>query len=83
MISKVVAPVELDVAARALAQRLAQGPTVALGNDLALLDASPTGSFADALEAEARAQAVSISTHDAAEAIAAFLEKRDARFEGR
>ena len=83
LVARVVAPVELDVAAGSLADRLAQGPTIALGNDLSLLDAAYGRTFAEALDAEAAAQASSISTSDASEAIAAFLEKRDARFQGR
>jgi enoyl-CoA hydratase/carnithine racemase len=83
LVARVVAPVELDVACHSLAERLAQGPTVALGNDLSLLDAAYGRTFREALDAEAAAQANSIATRDATEAIAAFLEKRDARFEGR
>lgn len=83
LVCAVVAPGSLDGAVAALASRLAAGPTVAIAQDLALLDASLGRSFAEALDAEAASQALSLSTTDAAEAIAAFLAKRDARFEGR
>jgi enoyl-CoA hydratase/carnithine racemase len=40
-------------------------------------------SMADALEREAAAQAVCLASEDGREALAAFLEKRQARFSGR
>ena len=38
--------------------------------------------FADAVEAEAVAQVVNLSTADASEAMRAFMEKRDPNFTG-
>lgn len=40
-------------------------------------------SLAQALEAEAQAQAVNIGSRDTAEALRAFVEKRTPTFEGR
>ena len=40
-------------------------------------------SMAEALEAEGLAQALSFQTRDTIEAILAFVQKRDPRFEGR
>ncbi len=40
-------------------------------------------SFAEALDLEGQSQAICIATDDADEGVAAFLEKRDAEFEGR
>jgi enoyl-CoA hydratase/carnithine racemase len=83
LVSRVVDPEDLDASVEGLAQRLANGPTVALANDVALLGGSLQSSFADAVTAEALAQAANVATDDVAEAMAAFLEKRDARFQGR
>jgi enoyl-CoA hydratase/carnithine racemase len=67
----------------AWARALAAGPPVALAQTKALLDRSSTSSLADALAAEAAAQTVNFATADTAEAIAAFLEKREPRYRGR
>jgi enoyl-CoA hydratase/carnithine racemase len=83
LVCRVVEPDELDRTARELAGRLALGPGVALRGDLELLDASSHSTFAEAIEREAVTQARNARTEDAREAIAAFLEKRDARFTGR
>ena len=45
--------------------------------------AAEQGSLADVMELEAQLQAAAVLTHDHAEGVAAFLEKREARFEGR
>jgi 2-(1,2-epoxy-1,2-dihydrophenyl)acetyl-CoA isomerase len=83
LVARVVNPDELDHAVHYVASRLASGPTVALRHDVELLQASLNSSFEDAIEAESSAQVDNLSTEDAAEAIAAFLEKRDATFHGR
>ncbi|HLK45789.1 MAG TPA: enoyl-CoA hydratase-related protein, partial [Acidimicrobiales bacterium] len=83
LVARVASPESLEAEVEALVERLATGPTVALSNDVALLAASSTATFAEAIDAEAAAQVRAIGSRDAAEAIAAFLEKREARFEGR
>ena len=69
--------------ARALAGRLAAGPTVAIGvmrqNIAAALDAD----YASALLAEAEGQRIAASSADAIEGGVAFLQKRKAAFQGR
>ena len=70
-------------AAQELAAQLAARPTLALGWTKRLLRAAEQSSLADAMETEAQLQASAVRTHDHAEGVAAFLEKREARFEGR
>lgn len=74
---------ELPDAARTIAMRLANGPTLAYGRIKAMLGCSLDNGFADQLELEARHQKAAFSTDDCQEGIAAFVEKRNARFTGR
>jgi 2-(1,2-epoxy-1,2-dihydrophenyl)acetyl-CoA isomerase len=69
--------------ARALAQRLAHGPTRALGLSKQLLNRSLDSTLAASLSDEARAQSAATTTSDLVEGMAAFREKREARFTGR
>ena len=69
--------------ARTLARRLASGPTRALGMSKQLLNRSLDSSLAVSLSDEARAQSAATTTSDLVEGMAAFREKRDARFTGR
>ncbi|HEY2429401.1 MAG TPA: enoyl-CoA hydratase [Acidimicrobiales bacterium] len=82
LVNKVVPADELDKAVDDWAARLAQGPTLALSLTKRLLDNSFATSFDQALEDEARSQHVTFSTHDAREAIGAFVQKRDPSFQG-
>lgn len=68
---------------RMMARELAAMPPVALAQDKALINESLTCTFADALQHEARAQAVNFATADAEEGRRAFLEKRSPVFTGR
>lgn len=74
---------ELPAAARALAQRLAAGPTLALANTKRALTAAAQRHLADQLELEATLQQEHGASHDYAEGRAAFVEKRPGRFLGR
>jgi 2-(1,2-epoxy-1,2-dihydrophenyl)acetyl-CoA isomerase len=69
--------------AQALADRLAAGPTRSLGLSKRLLNASFEHGLADSLELEGHFQALATSSPDLVEGMAAFKEKRDARFDGR
>ncbi|MGR3498113.1 MAG: oxepin-CoA hydrolase, alternative type [Limimaricola soesokkakensis] len=66
--------------AMALADRLAQGPTVTQGEIKALMNGAATGDFFTQLDAERDAMARAQGTAEAAEGIGAFLEKRSPDF---
>jgi 2-(1,2-epoxy-1,2-dihydrophenyl)acetyl-CoA isomerase len=66
-----------------LAQRLAQGPTLAYGLAKTGLYRGLTMSLEDTLNMEARNQAVAARSQDRAEGAAAFRDKRQPRFSGR
>ena len=68
---------------QARARSLAQGPTEALRRTKAALRAADVNSHAEQLALEARLQGESARTWDFAEGVAAFVQKRPARFEGR
>lgn len=77
LVTRVVAPSELDGTVDAMAERLAAGPARALSLTKQLLESSVNGGSMDqALRLETQAQVNNISGPDAAEAKAAFLEKR-------
>lgn len=82
MIHKVVPDAELDAAALALAERLAAGPTIALGLMRQGLHAALEEDYAAAMEREARNQRQARGSADAVEGGRAFLEKRAPRFTG-
>ena len=69
--------------AEALADRLAAGPTRSLGLSKRLLNASFETDLADSLELEGHFQALATTSPDLVEGMAAFREKRDARFDGK
>ena len=75
---------ELDAFVDDWAARLAAGPPIALAQTKRLLNNSFAGhAWSEALEDEGAAQTVNFGTADTAEAMAAFLAKRDPRFTGR
>ena len=82
MIHKLVADVDLDAAAFALAERLAAGPTIALGAIRRGLHAALESDLATALAREADDQRAMRGTADAAEGGLAFLQKRAPAFRG-
>ena len=68
--------------ARALTQKLANGPTVGLGLTKMLIQAAALNSLDEQLEMEAKSQKISGETPDYAEGVSAFLEKRPPEFNG-
>lgn len=83
LVNRVVPDAELDAFVDDWARRLAAGPPLALHLTKRLLTNGLATGLAEALEAEGMAQSVTITTRDTAEAVRAFLEKRDPVFRGR
>jgi 2-(1,2-epoxy-1,2-dihydrophenyl)acetyl-CoA isomerase len=83
MIYKCVEDADLMTEARALATRLANGPTVAYAVMRKNILTSLENSYAEALLAEAEGQRIAGGTEDAMEGGMAFMQKRKAEFKGR
>jgi enoyl-CoA hydratase/carnithine racemase len=83
LLSRVVEPDDLDKVVDELVDRLVSGSRLAMAESKALLNNAFDVSLERALDDEGRAQAVSVSSPDAAEAIEAFLQKRPADFRRR
>jgi enoyl-CoA hydratase/carnithine racemase len=83
IVNKVVGHDELDSAVGEWAARLAAGPPIALAQTKAMLNRSAQVTMEQALELEGWSQTVNFGTGDTVEAITAFVEKREPRFEGR
>lgn len=81
--NKVVPTEQVLPEAMAWATRLANGPTFALGMTKELLNAEMSLDLWNALENEARAQAVCMQTQDFREAYDAFSNKRPPNFQGK
>jgi 2-(1,2-epoxy-1,2-dihydrophenyl)acetyl-CoA isomerase len=83
LIYKVVPHEELEKEAMALATRLAQMPTKAIGRIKKVLGRTFEMTLAEVLEEEINAQTFLSGTEDHREALGALLEKRPAKFQGR
>lgn len=83
LVNRVLPADALEGATQALASRLANGPTVAYGHMRRLMRAGLDRDLRAALQAEAAGFDACTQTADLPEGIAAFLEKRAARFQGR
>lgn len=82
LVNRVVADAELDDFVADWAARLAAQAPIAISQSKRLLNASSTSSLAEALDAEGAAQSINFTTKDTAEAVSAFLEKRQPTFRG-
>ncbi|MEU7334996.1 enoyl-CoA hydratase-related protein [Streptomyces sp. NPDC007074] len=83
LVNRVVPPGDLEKTARAWAERLAAGPTRALALTKQLVNASLDSDRGTAFAAEAAAQEINMTTADAKEGVASFVERRAAEFRGR
>ncbi|MFD7629477.1 enoyl-CoA hydratase/isomerase family protein [Streptomyces sp. NPDC059851] len=83
LVNRVVPDGELEACAREWAERLAQGPTRAIALAKQLVNGSLDGDRAAALAAEATAQEINMTTADAAEGVASFVERRTPKYLGR
>lgn len=81
LVTELVEPSELTARTQAIAERLADAPPIAVGLSARLLEEGTTSTLREALENEARSQAVNQAT-DAPDAIRAFVEKRPPTFTG-
>jgi 2-(1,2-epoxy-1,2-dihydrophenyl)acetyl-CoA isomerase len=82
LVSKVAADDSLAEESQALAERLAALPTAALGRMKAAIHANFEADLETALEREAEGQTFCGYTKDHKEGVAAFFEKREAKFTG-
>ena len=80
--NRLVTPEELNAQAHALAKELAAGPTFAHGMTKKCLEQEWSMGIAEAIEAEAQAQAICMQTKDYGRAYRAFVEKRRPEFQG-
>ncbi|WP_328506887.1 enoyl-CoA hydratase/isomerase family protein [Streptomyces sp. NBC_00391] len=83
LVNRVVAAQDLEKTAREWAERLAAGPTRALALTKHLVNASLDTDRATAFAAEAAAQEINMTTRDAQEGVASFVERRTPLYEGR
>ncbi|GAA3488884.1 enoyl-CoA hydratase/isomerase family protein [Streptomyces cremeus] len=82
LVNRVVPAGELEKTARAWAERLAAGPTRAIALTKQLVNASLDSDRTAALAAEAAAQEINMTTADANEGVASFVERRTPRYRG-
>jgi 2-(1,2-epoxy-1,2-dihydrophenyl)acetyl-CoA isomerase len=83
IVNRVLPAGEVDAFVDDWAARLAAGPPIALAMTKRMLNRAFEQSFEQALDDEGRCQTVNFGTKDTVEAITAFLQKREPRFEGR
>jgi 2-(1,2-epoxy-1,2-dihydrophenyl)acetyl-CoA isomerase len=83
LVNRVVADAEIDEFVDVWAARLAAGPPIALAMTKRMLDNSLQVTLEEALDDEGVAQTLNFTTADTSEAMKAFVEKREPKFEGR
>jgi 2-(1,2-epoxy-1,2-dihydrophenyl)acetyl-CoA isomerase len=83
LINRVLPDEEVDAFVENWARKLAAGPPIALAQTKRLLNNSLNVTLEEALDDEAAAQTINFATSDTAEAMRAFIEKREPKFTGR
>ncbi|MEV6169293.1 enoyl-CoA hydratase-related protein [Streptomyces sp. NPDC051954] len=83
LVNRVVPDAELDKTTREWAERLATGPTRALALTKQLVNTSLDSDRTTAFAAEAWAQEINMTTEDAREGVASFVERRGPEYRGR
>ncbi len=83
LVNRVVPDAAIDEFVATWAARLAAGPPIALAMTKRMLDDSMQVTLEEALDDEGVCQTVNLTTSDTSEAMKAFVEKREPRFEGR
>lgn len=82
LISRVATDGEFQAEVGKVAQQLASGPTRAYAKTKAAINAASVSLLADSLDREVQGQTELLSSKDNAEGVAAFREKRPAKFTG-
>jgi 2-(1,2-epoxy-1,2-dihydrophenyl)acetyl-CoA isomerase len=82
LVNKIVPKDHLEAAAKEWAERLAQGPTTALGLAKRLLNRSLDVDRRTSLDEEAWAQELNVGTQDSVEGMRSFIERRAPEFKG-
>ena len=83
LINRVLPDGEVDAFVDNWARKLAAGPPIALAQTKRLLNNSLNVTLEEALDDEAAAQTINFATSDTAEAMRAFIEKREPKFTAR
>jgi len=83
LVNWVVPDAELDARTTEIATRLSNGPTEAYARTKALIGATFDRTMTEQLAAEVESFSACAGTHDFAEGVTAFVEKRKPRFEGK
>lgn len=83
LVNRVLPDGEVDAFVDNWARKLAAGPPIALAQSKRLLNNSLNVTLEEALDDEAAAQTINFATSDTAEAMRAFIEKREPKFTGR
>ncbi|MFI1100917.1 enoyl-CoA hydratase/isomerase family protein [Streptomyces melanogenes] len=82
LVNRVVPDAELPAVAREWAERLAAGPTRSLALAKQLVNASLDTDRTTAFAAEAAAQEINMTSRDAQEGVASFVERRTPKYRG-
>jgi 2-(1,2-epoxy-1,2-dihydrophenyl)acetyl-CoA isomerase len=83
LVNRVVPSAALEATTRALAEKIAAGPPAVLKMAKQMVNRAATSDLAAALDREAFAQGIAITSDDHQEGLAAFFEKRPPKFTGR